>query len=48
MEEPYREIFELRVFGELGFQQIGMIFGKTGRYRFTESLCFSGSVRRSR
>jgi len=29
LEEPYREIFELRVFGELGFQQIGMIFGKT-------------------
>ena len=29
MEEPYREIFELRVFGELGFREIGLIFGKT-------------------
>ena len=29
MEEPYREVFELRVFGELSFQEIGTIFGKT-------------------
>lgn len=29
LEEPYREVFELRVFGELSFQQIGRIFGKT-------------------
>ena len=29
LEEPYREIFELRVFGELSFRQIGTIFGKT-------------------
>jgi len=29
LEEPYREIFELRVFGELSFQEIGTIFGKT-------------------
>ena len=29
MEEPYREVFELRVFGELSFSQIGTIFGKT-------------------
>ncbi len=29
LEEPYREIFELRVFGELSFREIGMIFGKT-------------------
>ncbi len=29
MEEPYREIFELRVFGELSFREIGEIFGKT-------------------
>ena len=29
LDEPYREIFELRVFGELSFQQIGTIFGKT-------------------
>ncbi len=27
--EPYREVFELRVFGELSFRQIGTIFGKT-------------------
>ena len=29
IEEPYREVFELRVFGELSFRQIGLIFGKT-------------------
>ena len=29
LEEPFREVFELRVFGELSFQQIGRIFGKT-------------------
>ena len=29
LEEPYREVFELRVFGELSFRQIGEIFGKT-------------------
>lgn len=27
--EPYKEVFELRVFGELSFRQIGTIFGKT-------------------
>ncbi len=29
MPEPYKEVFQLRVFGELGFRQIGSIFGKT-------------------
>ena len=29
LDEPYREVFELRVFGELSFSQIGTIFGKT-------------------
>ena len=29
LEEPYREIFELRIFGELSFLEIGTIFGKT-------------------
>ena len=29
MEEPYKEVFSLRVFGELSFAQIGKIFGKT-------------------
>jgi len=29
LEEPYREVFELRIFGELSFQQIGRIFNKT-------------------
>ena len=27
--EPYREVFELRVFGELPFEKIASIFGKT-------------------
>ena len=29
LEEPYREVFELRVFGELSFREIGVIFAKT-------------------
>ena len=29
MEEPYKEVFSLRIFGELSFKQIGNIFGKT-------------------
>ena len=29
LEEPYREVFELRVFGELSFREIGLIFGET-------------------
>ncbi len=29
LNEPYKEVFTLRVFGELPFSQIGEIFGKT-------------------
>lgn len=29
LREPYKEIFSLRVFGELSFKEIAMIFGKT-------------------
>lgn len=29
LEEPYKEVFQLRVFGELSFQKIGMLFNKT-------------------
>lgn len=29
LEEPYKEVFTLRVFGELTFKQIGDIFNKT-------------------
>lgn len=29
LKEPYREVFELRVFGELSYRQISEIFGKT-------------------
>ena len=29
LEEPYHEVFELRVFGELSFREIGTIFAKT-------------------
>ena len=28
LEEPYKEVFQLRVFGELSFAQIASIFGK--------------------
>ena len=29
IEEPYKEVFQLRIFGELSFAQIAAIFGKT-------------------
>lgn len=29
LDEPYKEVFQLRVFGELSFAQIASIFGKT-------------------
>lgn len=30
MDDPYKEVFTLRVFGELSFEQIGSLFGKKG------------------
>ncbi|MDO4471523.1 MAG: RNA polymerase sigma factor, partial [Bacillota bacterium] len=29
MPEPYKEVFSLRVFGELPYEKIGMLFGKS-------------------
>lgn len=29
LEEPYRKVFEMRIFGELSFREIGSICGKT-------------------
>ena len=29
MKDPQKEVFSLRVFGELSFRQIGDLFGKT-------------------
>lgn len=29
LEEPYKEVFSLRVFGQLSFRQIGTLFNKT-------------------
>lgn len=29
LEEPYREIFSLRIFAELSFKEIGAVFGRT-------------------
>lgn len=29
LEEPYKEVFTLRVFGELSFREVGEVFGKT-------------------
>ena len=29
LEEPYKEVFSLRTFGELSFKQIGLLFTKT-------------------
>ncbi len=32
LEEPYKEVFQLRVFGELSYSQIASIFGKTDNW----------------
>jgi RNA polymerase sigma-70 factor (ECF subfamily) len=32
LSEPYKEVFSLRVFGELSFSQIGNLFGKTDNW----------------
>ena len=32
MKEPYKEVFHLRVFGELDFEEIGNIFGKSASW----------------
>lgn len=32
MKEPYKEVFSLRVFGELGFQEIGALFDKSAHW----------------
>lgn len=32
LQEPYKEVFQLRVFGELPFAEIGLIFGKTDNW----------------
>lgn len=29
LREPYKEIFSLRIFGELSFREIGEVFGKS-------------------
>jgi len=29
MKEPYKEVFSLRTFGELSFEKIGRLFGKS-------------------
>lgn len=29
LDEPHKEVFQLRVFGELSFKKIGVLFGKT-------------------
>lgn len=32
MNEPYKEVFTLRVFGELSFDKIALLFGKTANW----------------
>ena len=29
LDDPYKEVFNLRVFGELSYEKIGIIFGKS-------------------
>ena len=32
LNEPYKEVFHLRVFGDLSFEKIGKLFGKTSNW----------------
>lgn len=32
MDEPYKEVFTLRIFGELPFEKIGLLFGKSSSW----------------
>ena len=32
LPEPYKEVFSLRVFGQLSFQDIGGLFGRTANW----------------
>ena len=32
LPEPYKEVFSLRVFGQLSFENIGLIFGRTANW----------------
>ena len=32
LKEPYKEVFSLRIFGQLSFEDIGSIFGKTANW----------------
>ncbi len=32
LPEPYKEVFSLRVFGQLSFEDIGSLFGRTGNW----------------
>lgn len=32
MAEPYKEVFSLRVFGELPYEKIGRLFGKSANW----------------
>ena len=32
LPEPYKEVFSLRVFGQLSFQDIGSLFGRTANW----------------
>jgi len=32
LPEPYKEVFSLRVFGELGFREIGGLFGRSANW----------------
>ena len=34
LPEPYKEVFSLRVFGQLGFREIGALFGKTENWAY--------------
>ncbi len=42
LPEPYKEVFSLRVFGQLSFEDIGSLFGRTANWAYTVSTryCF--------
>ena len=45
MSEPYKEVFTLRVFGELSFREISALFGKTESWARTTFLRAKRKIR---
>lgn len=48
LDEPYKEVFTLRVFAELSFKKIGELFGKTDNWTCVTFHRAKGKLRENR